>query len=78
MLLSQQIIVSPAMEIWGVILPHKFQCAAGGGRLKSAEIGGRDRRNCPTSNNLLIYVVRWNCNVMIPAARALRCIYHQL
>lgn len=65
-----QITVSPAVEIWGVILPHEFQCAAGGGRLKSAEIGNRIRPNCSTSDNLLIYVVQWNCNVMISATRS--------
>lgn len=55
-----QITVSPVMEIWRVILPHEFQCAAG--RLRSVEIGSRVRPNCPTSNNLLIYVVQWNRN----------------
>jgi len=35
-----------AVEIWGVILLHEFQCAAGSARLRSAEIGSQDQPNC--------------------------------
>ncbi|TGZ50840.1 Uncharacterized protein DBV15_01801 [Temnothorax longispinosus] len=41
-----QISVGLAVEIWGVILPHEFQCATDSVRLRSAKIGSRNQPNC--------------------------------